>query len=81
MKNILFDIETDGLLEEATKCHSLVLLDIDTGEMLSCADKDGYTPINSGLKKLLNADTIIGHNIQAFDVPVLEKLYEVSLHA
>ena len=58
-----------------------MLLDIDTGEMLSCADKDGYAPINSGLEKLLNADTIIGHNIQAFDVPVLEKLYEVSLNA
>ena len=32
MKNILFDIETNGLLDELDVVHSLVILDIDTGE-------------------------------------------------
>ena len=50
MKNILFDIETNGLLDELDKVHSLVMLDIDTGEMISCADQEGYTPIEVGLK-------------------------------
>ena len=81
MKNILFDIETDGLLDEATVCHSLVLLDLDTGELMSCADKEGYMPIHRGLEYLLKAEKIVGHNIQAFDIPALEKLYEVSFHA
>tara|TARA_Y100001980_G_C14522546_1_gene297889 strand:- start:307 stop:552 length:246 start_codon:yes stop_codon:yes gene_type:complete len=81
MKNILFDIETNGLLDELDRVHSLVMLDIDTGEMLSCADQEGYTPIEVGLKMLQDADLLIGHNIQAFDIPAIEKVYGVSLNA
>ena len=72
MKNILFDIETNGLLDELDKVHSLVMLDIDTGEMVSCADQEGYTH-QVGLKMLQDADLLIGHNIQAFDIPVTKK--------
>ena len=81
MKNILFDIETNGFLDELDRVHSLVMLDIDTGEMLSCADQGGYTPIEVGLKMLQDADLLIGHNIQAFDIPAIEKVYGVSLNA
>ena len=50
MKNILFDIETNGLLDELDRVHSLVMLDMGSGEMVSCADQDDYTPIEVGLK-------------------------------
>ena len=78
MKNILFDIETNGLLDELDVVHSLVMLDIDTGEMVSCADHQDYTPIADGLEFLAKAERLVGHNIQAFDLPALTK--SVRLH-
>lgn len=32
----IFGIETDGLLEDLTTIHCLVLLDLDTGDIISC---------------------------------------------
>ena len=75
MKRILFDIETDGLLPDLTKVHSLVLLDMDTEEELSCADQKGYTSIADGMSYLENAELLSGHNIQGFDFPALHKLF------
>lgn len=80
----LFDIETNGLLDETTKLHSLVLQDVDTGEVYSCHDHDWENPaegevhsrtLSWGLKQLEDAAEIIGHNIIKFDVPALQKLY------
>jgi uncharacterized protein YprB with RNaseH-like and TPR domain len=81
MKRILFDIETNGLLDELDMLHSLVMLDIDTGDIVSCADQEGYTPIEVGIRTLMEADLLVGHNIQAFDIPAIEKVYGVSLNA
>jgi DNA polymerase I-like protein with 3'-5' exonuclease and polymerase domains len=75
MPSYVFDIETDGFLEEMTVVNSLVLKDIDTGEVISCADQDGYTPVKEGIKLLEEADQIIGHNIIKFDCPALHKLF------
>ena len=75
MKRILFDIETDGLVPDLTKVHSLVLLDMDTEEELSCADQKGYTSIADGMSYLKSAELLAGHNIQGFDFPALHKLF------
>ena len=84
MKRILFDIETDGLLPDLTKVHSLVLLDMDTEEELSCADQKGYTSIADGMSYLKSAELLAGHNIQGFDFAALHKLfgfeYEGEIH-
>jgi DNA polymerase I-like protein with 3'-5' exonuclease and polymerase domains len=73
---IVFDCETDGLLTEATKVHSLVLRDADTGKgILNCAHDAAYADIERGLDMLSTASCIIGHNSIGYDVPVLEKLY------
>lgn len=71
-----FDLETDGLLEEVTKVHSLVIKDIDTGRRWSFHDHgspDG--PILAGLDLLAQADEVWGHNVMRFDLPVIRKLY------
>lgn len=73
--NVIFDIESDGFLDVCTKIHSLVLMDSDTEEIRSYADKPGYPSINEGLTLLWQADMLIGHNIIAFDIPVIEKIY------
>lgn len=68
---LVFDIETNGLLDTITTIHSLVTIDLDTNEMQS------YRPnsITEGVKKLLEADELIGHNIIKFDIPAIQKLY------
>lgn len=80
MKRIAFDIEANGYLHEATKIHSLVLKDIDTGEVLSCVGDhwapgaEGYTPLIDGLAILADADLLIAHFGIGYDVPLLKKL-------
>lgn len=72
---LVFDIETNGLLDETNTVHSLCIKNVDTGEKWSCADHDGYVPVEQGLRLLMNADLIIGHNIIKFDLPAIQKVY------
>lgn len=87
--SLIFDIETNGLLNETTVIHSLVIYNNTTGELISCTDhKYEYEqvigaenqqligqPIWYGLKLLEEADEISGHNIVKFDIPAIQKLY------
>jgi len=70
----VFDIETDGLLEEATKIH-----------VLSWMDENGvvqYTHDQFMMALLLTqAETLVGHNIIRFDIPVVEKLLGIKVKA
>lgn len=86
MKAYTFDCETDGLLPELTTIHSLVLKDINTGAVTSCHDHYPDDPpeqghpvptgpsIEFGLRMLMEADLIVGHNIIKFDIPALKKV-------
>lgn len=75
MKVRLFDIETNGLLEQLNKVHCLVIKDATTGQVFSCADQEGYLPVQAGLELLEEADLVVGHNIIKFDLPALKKVY------
>lgn len=71
---LIFDIETDGFLENVTKLHCLVIKDTYTGFV----DKHTGSLKNRTvfLKPLEDsAETLIGHNILKYDIPVLNKLY------
>ena len=68
---IIFDIECDGFLSEATKIHSIVIKDIDTGQIFSY---HGDT-IGKGLYMLSGANLLVGHNILKFDLEVIKKLH------
>jgi DNA polymerase I-like protein with 3'-5' exonuclease and polymerase domains len=87
---LIFDIETDGLLDTLTTIHSLVIFDTEKNELFSCCSKvkgllgeeraeDGvpltYYSIETGLSLLMDADEIAGHNIIKFDIPAIKKLY------
>lgn len=81
-RRLAFDIETDGLLDTVSTVHSLVIKDIDTGEVWSCIPEDnpaypdsGYSDIDWGLHLLETASIVFGHNIVGYDIPVLQKLY------
>jgi DNA polymerase-1 len=76
MSRYVFDLEANGLLEEATVVHCLVLKDIDTKKVYSFANQPGYEPIAVGVSRLRDASLLIGHNVLCYDLPVLEKLYQ-----
>jgi DNA polymerase-1 len=67
----VFDLETNGLYDQATVVHCAVLYDINSNSILSFGPDD----IDSALEHLRNADVLIGHNICFYDIPVLKKLY------
>ena len=67
MKRYVFDLETNGLVHELDRIHSLVLRDVDTEEVISCTDHPGYDSIHTGLTLISQADMLIGHNIINFD--------------
>lgn len=69
------DTETNGYLDVLTKVHSLVIEDLDTGTVLSCADQPGYPTILHGLSVLEDADLIVAHNGIKFDFPAIRKVY------
>ena len=70
---LVFDIETDDL--KATKIHCIVAKDVDTQEVFS------FSPDNlqAGYEFLATADTLIGHNIIGFDIPMVHKFSNVDL--
>ena len=88
---IVFDLETNGLIHDATRIHCIALHwcqeniaeafnDEPYAKEVSGADKK-YLPMASGysittaLGWLECADIIIGHNIIGFDIPIIKKLY------
>ena len=71
MSTLVFDIEANGFYEKVNKIHCIVTKDIHTGEI------NQYPPdrVEDGIRALMDANVLIGHNIIRYDVPVLEKLY------
>ena len=71
---ILFDIETDGLLEDVTKIHCLSYTR-DGSEVMTTNDYDSMRMI------LHQEKGLIGHNIIRYDIPVLEKILGFKIKA
>ena len=70
---VIFDIETDGFLDKLTIMSVAWTYDIGKDEWLEWED-------DLLLVDYLNSfDLLIGHNIQGFDVPALEKLTNLSI--
>ena len=72
---LLFDLETTPLSQEDVELHCLVTLDYETGETVRYNDTGSGLPISRGVTYLMEADTIIGHNIIGFDIPMIKKVY------
>lgn len=66
-----FDLESDGLLDKATKVWCGCFKDANTGEMFK------FRPHQIGemLEFMDGCDVLIGHNVIDFDFPILSKLY------
>lgn len=69
---LVFDLEANGLYDEATVIHCIVTKDIDTGELI---EFHGDNLENYGQRFLESANELIGHNIIDYDLRLLKKLY------
>lgn len=71
---IVFDVEANGLLDDATKIHCLSYT-TDGVIYDTLFDYDGMRDL------LLNEQGLIGHNIIRYDVPLLEKILDIRIKA
>lgn len=72
---LVFDLETDGLLNDVTRIHCLVIYDSEADETYLFNDEGTEEPIVRGIQLLEEADLICGHNVISYDIPVIEKIY------
>lgn len=65
-------------MPELDRLHCLVIKDADTGDVVSChgSKPEGrFGSLEHGLHLLAEADVIVGHNVIAFDIPAIQKVY------
>ncbi|MGL5917863.1 MAG: hypothetical protein ACRCYM_01285, partial [Cetobacterium sp.] len=70
MRELIFDIETNGFLDELTKVHCIALTYGDEA-VRSFHGED----IKNALAEIEQAEVLVGHNIGDFDLPALRKVY------
>lgn len=82
-KKLLYDIETNGLLDTVSKLHCICVIDVPTGDVRAFSSLEVGTvllngvrsePLSVGLQLLKDAEKTYGHNILGYDRPALIKL-------
>ena len=72
---LLFDIESTGLLRQGSTIHCIVMRDMSNVEEAEVFDYKPERAVIQGVKALERADTLIGHNILGYDIPLLKEQY------
>jgi uncharacterized protein YprB with RNaseH-like and TPR domain len=72
---LVFDLETDGLLNDVTCIHCIVIYDSETHQTLAYNDQGSHEPVVRGIQLLQEAEVVAGHNVLYFDIPVIKKIY------
>ena len=76
---IIFDLEANGLLNNATHIHCIVLNYVEDNQTDSYNDespgKGMSSPVVRAIQHLEMADYIIGHNIVGFDLPIIKSIF------
>ena len=75
MTQVLFDIESTGLLRRGSTIHCIVMRDMDNVEEAEVFDYKPERAVIQGVKQLENADVLIGHNIINYDIPLLKEQF------
>ena len=68
---LVFDIETNGLLNDVSLIHTIVAKDLDTQKVYQFRPHE----IDLGVEMLMQAELLIGHNVIGYDIPAIKKLY------
>lgn len=75
-----FDMETNGLLEEVTCVHVMVVTDYTTGQRYVFRRNETEDTIAEGIKLLTEEGVVVvAHNGTSYDCEVLRKLYGVVI--
>ena len=74
-KMLVFDLESDGLLDDVTCIHCLVIYDSEADKTYIYNDQGDQEPITRGVQLLEDAEIICGHNVIGYDIPCLRKIY------
>jgi hypothetical protein len=73
--DLVFALECDGLHDDCTHIHCIGVYDLDTRQTFTFNDEGSEQPITKGVQLLEDADTLVGHNIIGYDLPVIRKLF------
>lgn len=70
---LLWDIETDGFIDQLTRVHCVAVIDLRNDD----AEPVLYPPdrVEEGLRRIMAAEYNAGHNILSFDIPAVQKVY------
>lgn len=74
----IFDIETDGLIETATKIHCLSYHIFQDFTSIAKGSIKKYSEMRTFIS---TQRILVGHNIVLFDIPILEKFLEIKIEA
>ena len=70
---LVFDIETDGLLDQMTTIHCAVVKNYLTGEVTQFRPGEIID-----FADMIDSNVVIGHNIISFDLPAIQRFHDVS---
>lgn len=81
IKTIIYDIESNGLLAEASTIHCIgVKVNDEPTQVYTSRPIAGSSgSISDCLELLVSADVLVGHNVLKFDNAVIRKLYGIDL--
>ena len=77
-KQLLFDLESTGLLRRGSTVHCIVMRDMQSVDDPIVFDYRSERAVIQGVKQLENANVLIGHNIIGYDIPLLKEQYEFN---
>jgi len=78
MKYTIFDIESNGLLEDATLIHCLSYGIYEGKELLA---KGTFTDYAEIADFILKQEVVVGHKITEYDIPLVEKILDIKVTA
>ena len=70
---LLFDLESTGLLRRGSTIHCIVMRDMTSVDKPIVFDYKPERAVIQGVKQLENADALIGHNIIQYDIPLIKE--------
>jgi len=84
LQTLVFDVETNGLLEELHTIWCLLIGDPETGIIDRYSDhgldvRKPKGPLAMGVERLAAADRLVAHNGIGYDLPAIEKVTGVRL--
>lgn len=79
-REVVFDLETDGLMDAVTRIHVLGIKDLSTGVTTAYSTQPGRPQLSEGLAILADPGTLVwAHNGTGYDCKVLKKLHGLSI--